>query len=254
MWGPKVKSFWTVFAFALIAMILVALGIGLAWGSASQTVDGTSYSEYYYITQTACGTTAGGSTSCVTLTSNVPGGFYAAEALIIVGLVLAVILTAMSVLGPLGLTLKGWQPRLTLLFGILAFPITLAAPFVFLATTYNNSSGYSGLFVSPQTAGAGWYCAIVGGVFLLIFFFLAWKSLKEQKMAIAAGAAMSAGATPAYAPGYAPAPAPAPVMAPPPPAPTPAAPSAPNCPKCGRPTTFIAEYQRYYCYNDQQYV
>lgn len=34
----------------------------------------------------------------------------------------------------------------------------------------------------------------------------------------------------------------------------PAIPSAPICPTCGRPTTFIAQYQRYFCYADQRYL
>jgi hypothetical protein len=53
-------------------------------------------------------------------------------------------------------------------------------------------------------------------------------------------------APPAYAP------APPPMAAPPPPAAQPAA--APICPKCGQPTTYVAQYGRYYCYTDKQYV
>lgn len=30
--------------------------------------------------------------------------------------------------------------------------------------------------------------------------------------------------------------------------------TAPACPKCGRPATFIAQYNRYYCYPCSQYV
>lgn len=47
----------------------------------------------------------------------------------------------------------------------------------------------------------------------------------------------------------------APVAAPPPPEPAPvAAPATPTCPKCGKPTTYIAQYGRYYCYTDAAYV
>jgi len=28
----------------------------------------------------------------------------------------------------------------------------------------------------------------------------------------------------------------------------------PTCPTCGRPLTYIKEYQRWYCYNDKKYV
>jgi len=66
-------------------------------------------------------------------------------------------------------------------------------------------------------------------------------------------------APPLYAP---PAAAPAPgYVAPPPAAPTPAppapppvAPAAPFCVKCGKPTTYIAQYGRYYCYADNLYA
>jgi hypothetical protein len=60
---------------------------------------------------------------------------------------------------------------------------------------------------------------------------------------------------PGYAPQYAAA-APPPVAPPPaaPPAAAPAAPAAPFCVKCGKPTTFIAQYGRYYCYTDNLYV
>jgi hypothetical protein len=61
-------------------------------------------------------------------------------------------------------------------------------------------------------------------------------------------------APPAPAPMAAPAPE-AMAQAPPPPAPAPvAAPAAPLCPKCGKPTTYIAQYGRYYCYTDGLYV
>lgn len=52
-------------------------------------------------------------------------------------------------------------------------------------------------------------------------------------------------------PGY----AAAPMAAPPaPPPPTPQQAASPICPKCGQPTTYVAQYGRYYCYTDKQYV
>jgi len=64
---------------------------------------------------------------------------------------------------------------------------------------------------------------------------------------------------PGYAPQYAAPQYAAPQYAPPPPAPmppppAPAAPATPPCAKCGRPTTYIAQYGRYYCYSDNLYV
>lgn len=43
-------------------------------------------------------------------------------------------------------------------------------------------------------------------------------------------------------------------MAPMAPAAAPVAPGAVMCPKCGKPATFVPQYNRYYCYTDQQYV
>jgi hypothetical protein len=43
-------------------------------------------------------------------------------------------------------------------------------------------------------------------------------------------------------------------MAPPPAVAAPMAPAAVMCPKCGKPATFIPQYNRYYCYTDQMYV
>jgi hypothetical protein len=34
----------------------------------------------------------------------------------------------------------------------------------------------------------------------------------------------------------------------------PVAPAAVNCPTCGKPATWVAQYNRYYCYTDQKYV
>jgi len=52
-----------------------------------------------------------------------------------------------------------------------------------------------------------------------------------------------------YVPPVAPASAPAGMAAAPPPPP-----AGPNCPKCGNPTTYVAQYGRYYCFTDKQYV
>jgi hypothetical protein len=59
---------------------------------------------------------------------------------------------------------------------------------------------------------------------------------------------------PAYAappPVYAAPPQPAPA---PPPPPVAAPPAAPICPTCGQPGMYVAQYSRYYCYTDKQYL
>jgi hypothetical protein len=40
----------------------------------------------------------------------------------------------------------------------------------------------------------------------------------------------------------------------PPPAAAPVAPAAGTCPRCGKPATWVAQYNRWYCYGCQQYV
>jgi hypothetical protein len=67
-------------------------------------------------------------------------------------------------------------------------------------------------------------------------------------------AAAPAYSPPVMAPTPTPAPATPPMAAPPMPAAAPPPPAVPNCARCGRPTTYIAQYGRYYCYSCQQYV
>ena len=81
---------------------------------------------------------------------------------------------------------------------------------------------------------------------------------RRQAASMAAPAAVGAyGAAPGaptppgqQPPAVAPAAPAAPVPLPPPPA----APATPVCPRCGQPSTFVAQYNRYYCYTDKQYL
>ncbi len=119
------------------------------------------------------------------------------------------------------------------------------------------------------------YVSIVGFILCLVGYIKADKKLESGwmppltqiapgVMVVAPGSVVVAGGGVAYAqpapygspppyqygapqPQYAPSPAPAP-------APVAAAPAAPLCPRCGRPTTFVAQYNRYYCYGCQQYA
>jgi hypothetical protein len=91
---------------------------------------------------------------------------------------------------------------------------------------------------------------IIGGILLgilLLIAYLKYDPLINWQRG-------QGGMAPAY--GAPPPPgAPPPMMAPPPPQAAPAAaPAVPNCPICGRPTTYIAQYGRYYCYTDARYV
>ena len=91
---------------------------------------------------------------------------------------------------------------------------------------------------------------IIVGVLVLIAYLKFDPAINWQR------SQMQGGAPPVgYVPQYA---QPAPVAAaPPPPAQAPAVaaqPTAPFCAKCGKPTTYIAQYGRYYCYTDNLYV
>jgi len=92
---------------------------------------------------------------------------------------------------------------------------------------------------------------ILGGIILGVLLLIAY--LKFDPVITWSRSQQQGGMPPpGYAPQYA---APPPMAAPPPPAPPPvAAPAAPMCAKCGKPTTYIAQYGRYYCYTDNLYV
>jgi hypothetical protein len=88
-------------------------------------------------------------------------------------------------------------------------------------------------------AGVGIFLVILGWICRVMLFPM---FVARKRAAPAAGA-------PSPAPTVAAAPAP---MAPtPPPA---AAPATPACANCGKPTTYIAQYGRYYCYACGRYV
>lgn len=87
---------------------------------------------------------------------------------------------------------------------------------------------------------------IIGAILLLIAYLKLGDAVREQQMP--AQGYYPAGAPPMMGMPQA---APPPMAASPPAAP---AGPAPNCPKCGRPATWVAQYSRYYCYTDSQYV
>jgi uncharacterized membrane protein len=99
---------------------------------------------------------------------------------------------------------------------------------------------------------------ILGGIILGVLLLIAY--LKFDPVITWQRNQQQGGVPPGFAPQYmAPPPQqyapPAPMAAPPPAAPPPAAaPAAPMCAKCGKPTTYIAQNGRYYCYTDNLYV
>ncbi|HXW67519.1 MAG TPA: hypothetical protein VEL82_06575 [Thermoplasmata archaeon] len=99
----------------------------------------------------------------------------------------------------------------------------------------------------------GFIFGIILGVILLIAY-LKFDPLINQSRAMASGQMPPPGAPPAWGAPPAPAPAPAPTAAAPPAAPPPGAQAAPFCGTCGKPTTYVPQYGRYYCYDCKQYV
>jgi hypothetical protein len=105
---------------------------------------------------------------------------------------------------------------------------------------------------------------ILGGILIGIILLIAYLKFDP----VISWARNQGGAPPAYgappgAPGAPPPMAPPPAMPPPQAAPpmaapaaaaAPGAPAVPNCTNCGRPTTYIAQYGRYYCYSCSRYV
>jgi hypothetical protein len=99
---------------------------------------------------------------------------------------------------------------------------------------------------------------IIIGVLLLIAYIKFDPLITASRNMSMGGQMPPPGAPPAYGappPMMAPMPAAAP-MAPasPPPPPAPGAQAAPFCGTCGKPTTYIPQYGRYYCYDCKQYV
>lgn len=101
--------------------------------------------------------------------------------------------------------------------------------------------------------------SIIPGILYLIGYIKLGDAVREQQMpppGYPGGAPMMSPATPyGGQPMQQPMqpmqqPMPVQPMAPP----AAAAPAAVICPRCGKPATFVPQYNRYYCYTDQQYV
>lgn len=138
---------------------------------------------------------------------------------------------------PVGVKMPSWMD-----FGILIMGVgALLTLFGFLLGAIGvgqfPTSGTSGSLSNFQSdlefffvlSGIGVFLMVGGGMFRVMNPL--WKAEKGAKAAAA----------------------PARIAAPPAPVPA-AAPAAPICPTCGKPTTYLAQYGRYYCYTDARYV
>jgi hypothetical protein len=101
---------------------------------------------------------------------------------------------------------------------------------------------------------------IISGILYLIAYIKLGDAVREQQMpppGYPGGAPMMAPNMPYAAQPMQPMQPSPPMqqpMSPMAPAGTSAAPAGVICPKCGKPATFVPQYNRYYCYTDQQYV
>jgi hypothetical protein len=99
--------------------------------------------------------------------------------------------------------------------------------------------------------------SIISGVLYLIAYIKLGDAIREQQMppqGYPGAAPMMAPTMPYGTAPMQPAQPPMQSMAPTPPASGTGATSGVICPKCGKPATFVPQYNRYYCYTDQMYV
>jgi hypothetical protein len=148
----------------------------------------------------------------------------------------------------LGFLLIG--PILIIIFGVIDFIIYMQMKEIEALTNQHQYEAAKSKTLMWMVLGF-----ILGGIILGILLLIAYLKFDpvinwSRNQGMQPG--MAYGAPPPGQP-YAPAPPMAPPAAAPPP-PAPAAPQAPACPKCGQPTTWVAQYGRYYCYTDKQYV
>jgi len=153
-----------------------------------------------------------------------------------------------------------------IVFGIFLFIIFLVSLFIFLRIGALRDLVDQGRLQEAKDRTLIWMILgfIFGGVIIGILLLVAYLKFDpairwQQQMQMQSGAPQQPGwGAPMASPYGAPQPAPAygvPAAAAPPPAPTPpAAAAGPVCPKCGRPATWVAQYNRWYCYTDQQYL
>ncbi|HZY71170.1 MAG TPA: hypothetical protein VFF67_09375 [Thermoplasmata archaeon] len=122
-----------------------------------------------------------------------------------------------------------------------------------------NFFAYRELGTSLERLNAGQYAAareplmlwavltLIFGVLIGIILLVAYVKLED----VIRGAVPWSQPTPP--PMAAPPPMTAGPVAPPPP-PAASAPAVPNCPRCGKPATWVPQYSRWYCYTDAQYL
>jgi hypothetical protein len=171
-----------------------------------------------------------------------------------VGLVLVAYAACSTVAGNVcyGLGVVIWFPILVVIWGI--FDIFLYVRMKEFETLVNNRQ-----YELAKSRTLVWMILgfILGGIIIGILLLIAYLKFDplisaQRNQQMGGGQMPPPGAPPMYAAPPMAAPAPMAAAAPPPPAA--GGQAAPFCGTCGKPTTFIPQYGRYYCYDCKQYV
>jgi hypothetical protein len=169
-----------------------------------------------------------------------------AETLILIGMILQLIgtLAVFLLIAFLGSFLFFFGPAGgAIAIGIGGFVLLLGLFFLYAAYAWCYKRTKEGDYEGAKgwTIILGILGLLFGGVITGILYIIAWVKLRYAVNEQRAAPTMGAPAAPMYG---------APVS------PTGSAPAGapPTCPKCGQPGTWVAQYSRYYCYKDQQYL
>ncbi|MGI0140416.1 MAG: hypothetical protein ACREBT_04620 [Thermoplasmata archaeon] len=169
--GAKTRRYWGSFVLALVGVLIFGASFVLSWVHLS--ANGATGDIWIY--NWAC-VSFSGSTICAAAGSSGatwPLANTVAEYLLFAAIALGVLTFIFAAVGG--------KSTATVALGGLGFILGISAPLLFLGYSYySNWIGDGGLFASPQTAGTGWYLAIVGAVFLLIAMLLAWSKGKAS--------------------------------------------------------------------------
>ena len=178
-----------------------------------------------------------------------------ARTLILVGLILELLLALLYL----------FVGAVTLIFGIGAFFLAagvIGLLILYLVYVFTYRRIREGNYEGARTPTLVWTIIlfltlqIISAILFLIAYIKLGDAIRETQMTYnppAYGATPYAVPAPAGPPQPA-APAPAAIGAPAAAAAISAPPGAPICPRCGSPTTYIAQYNRWYCFKDQLYV
>jgi hypothetical protein len=152
-----------------------------------------------------------------------------------------------ALLAVAGLLILAFVPVLLIIWGVVDFIIYMQCREI---ESMVNSRQYE----AAKSKTLVWMIIgfIIGGILVGIFLLIAY--LKFDPLINWQRSQGGAGVPPAQPVMAAPVAAAPPVAPAPAAAPAPGGATPPNCPTCGKPTTYISQYGRYYCYSCSKYV